>query len=119
MTIDQPGDVIALVNSSSATELFVSVVSDFELFTKLADREATSIAEVSDLLEIDGRAADVSLTYLAALGLLERLPGGSVRLTQAAQACLTDGAEFDVRAYATAQKERPGVRDATQVLRTG
>lgn len=119
MTIDQPGDVIALVNSSSATDLFVSVVSDFDLFTKLAGRAATSVAEVSELLEIDERAADVSLTYLAALGLLERLPGGSVRLTPAAQAYLTNGGEFDVRAYAAAQKERPGVRDATQVLRTG
>ncbi|TCO64449.1 methyltransferase [Actinocrispum wychmicini] len=118
MTIDQPGDVIALVNSASGVDLFISVVSDFDLFTKLAGRAGT-VAEVAELLEIDERAADVSLTYLTALGLLERLPGGSVRPTPAAAAYLTEGAELDVRAYAAAQKGRPGCRDAAQVLRTG
>ncbi|ONI72615.1 hypothetical protein ALI144C_42065 [Actinosynnema sp. ALI-1.44] len=119
MTILGPGDIVGLVNSTHATDLFVAVVSEFDIFTRLADREATTARQLADLLEIDERAADVTLTYLAALGLVERLPDGAVRVTQAAGQYLTAGAEIDLRHYTRMSSDRPGSRAAVEVLRTG
>ncbi|MEV4311277.1 methyltransferase [Actinocrispum sp. NPDC049592] len=119
MTIERPGDIIAHVNSTYATDLFIAVVSDFDMFTTLAGRDSTSTAELSALLGIDERAADVTLTYLVALGLLERLPAGSVKLSPVGQEHLVAGVDVDLRYYAAMVADRPGVRDAVTVLRTG
>ena len=97
MTIERPGDVIALVNSTYATDLFIAVISGFDLFTRLAGRESTSAAELSELLEIDERAADVTLTYLVAQRLLERLPSGAVKLAAPAHEFLVEGTEPNVK----------------------
>jgi predicted O-methyltransferase YrrM len=113
MTINQPGDIVALVNSSYAADLFLALVTEFDVFTQLADGK--SLAE----LGIDARAGDVSLTYLTALGLLARQPDGGVALTDAARQYLTAGVDVDLRYYAAAVKDRPGSRDAVRVLRTG
>jgi predicted O-methyltransferase YrrM len=119
MTIQRPGDIIALVNSASAADLFVAVVSEFDLFTKLAERDDLSVAEVCELVGMDERAADVTLTYLVALGLLERLPDGKVKLAPPAREYLVAGVEVDLRYYAAMMRDRPGSRDAAVALRTG
>lgn len=119
MTILGPGDIVALVNSTYATDLFIAVVSEFDLFGRLAERERTSAAQLSELLEIDERAADVTLTYLVTIGLLERLPEGDVRLAAPAEQHLVAGVEVDLRHYVGMVRDRPGCRDAIQVLKTG
>jgi predicted O-methyltransferase YrrM len=119
MTIVRPGDIIAHVNSTYATDLFIAVVSDFDMFTRLAERNSASVAELSELLAIDERAADVTVTYLVALGLLERLPDGAVKLAPVGAEHLTAGADVDLRYYAAMVRDRPGVRDAVQVLKNG
>jgi SAM-dependent methyltransferase len=119
MTIQGPGDIISLVNSTYATDLLIAVVSEYDVFTRLAERESTSAGQLAELLEIDGRAADVTLTYLVALGLLERLPDGSARLTNPAKEHLTAGVGVDLRPYVGMLRDRPGSRDAVQVLKTG
>lgn len=119
MTIQGPDDILSLVNSTYATDLLVAVVSEYDIFTKLAERESTSAGQLADLLEIDGRAADVTLTYLVALGLLERLPDGAVRPANPANEYLTAGVRVDLRHYVGMFRDRPSCRDAVQVLRTG
>jgi SAM-dependent methyltransferase len=119
MTIQGPGDILSLVNSTYATDLLIAVVSEYDIFTKLAERESTSAGQLAELLEIDGRAADVTLTYLVALGLLERLPDGAVRPAGPAGEYLTAGVRVDLRHYLGMLRDRPGSRDAIQVLKTG
>nr|WP_042184375.1 methyltransferase [Kibdelosporangium sp. MJ126-NF4]CEL16256.1 O-methyltransferase, family 2 [Kibdelosporangium sp. MJ126-NF4]CTQ94180.1 O-methyltransferase, family 2 [Kibdelosporangium sp. MJ126-NF4] len=119
MTIEGPGDIVGLVNSTYAADLFVAVVSEFDIFTRLAEREATTARQLADLLEINERAADVTLTYLAALGLVERTPDGAVRVAEPATRYLKAGAEVDLRHYASMVGGRSGSRTAVQVLRTG
>ncbi|WP_051794327.1 methyltransferase [Kibdelosporangium aridum] len=119
MTILGPGDIVGLVNSTYAADLFVTVVAEFDIFTRLAQRDATTAQQLSELLEIDERAADVTLTYLAALGLLERLPDGAVRVTEPAEQYLRAGSSIDLRHYVRTVSTRQGCRQASQVLRTG
>ncbi|SMC98013.1 methyltransferase [Kibdelosporangium aridum] len=119
MTILGPGDIVGLVNSTYAADLFVTVVTEFDIFTRLAQREATTARQLSESLEIDERAADVTLTYLAALGLLERLPDGAVRPTEPAEQYLKAGSSIDLRHYVRTVSTRQGCRQASQVLRTG
>lgn len=119
MTIFGPGDIVGLVNSTHAADLFVAVVSEFDIFTRLAEREATTAEQLAGLLEIDERGADVTLTYLAALGLVERLPDGAVRVSETAKRHLSAGAEVDLRAYTSLSSRRAGSRAAVQALRTG
>ncbi|MCE7009500.1 acetylserotonin O-methyltransferase [Kibdelosporangium philippinense] len=119
MTVLGPGDIVGLVNSTYATDLFVAVVTEFDIFTRLAEREATTARQLSEMLEIDERGADVTLTYLAALGLLERLPGGAVRVAEPAARYLQADSSIDLRHYARTVSTRPGCREVGQVLRTG
>jgi predicted O-methyltransferase YrrM len=119
MTIHGPGDIVALVNSTHAADLLIAAVSEFDLFTRLAGRERTSVAQLGELLGTDERATDVTVTYLVALGLLERLPDGDVRLTPVAAEHLVAGAEVDLRHYPMMMRDRKVARDAVQVLRTG
>jgi SAM-dependent methyltransferase len=119
MTIQGPGDIISLVNSTYATDLLIAVVSEYDIFTKLAERDSTSAEQLAEMLEIDGRAADVTLTYLVAVGLLDRLPDGAVRLANPANEYLTAGVRVDLRHYVGMFRDRPGSRDAVQVLKTG
>jgi SAM-dependent methyltransferase len=119
MTIQGPADILSLVNSTYATELLIALVSEYDVFTKLAGRESTSVEQLAELLEIDGRAADVALTYLVAVGLLERLPDGAVRTANPANEHLTAGVRVDLRHYIGMFRDRPASRDAVQVLKTG
>ncbi|ALG05705.1 methyltransferase [Kibdelosporangium phytohabitans] len=119
MTILGPGDIVGLVNSTYAADLFVAVVSEFDIFTRLAERAATTDQQLADLLGIDERAADVTLTYLAALGLVQRLPDGAVRVTEPSSQYLTAGSKVDLRHYASMVGGRSGSRTAAEVLRTG
>ncbi|CAM3684341.1 methyltransferase [Kibdelosporangium persicum] len=119
MRILGPGDIVGLVNSTYAADLFVAVVTEFDLFTRLAERESATARQLSELLEIDERAADVTLTYLVALGLLRRLPDGAVQPAEPATRYLKAGASVDLRHYAGSVSNRPGVREVVQVLRTG
>jgi hypothetical protein len=119
MTIQGPGDIFSLVNSTCAIDLLIAVVSEYDIFTKLTERESTSAEQLAELLEIDGRAADVTLTYLVALGLLERNTDGAVRLANLAREYLTAGVRVDLRHYIGMVRDRPGCRDAVQVLKTG
>jgi predicted O-methyltransferase YrrM len=119
MTILGPSDITDLVNSTYATDLLIAVVSEFDIFTRLAQQESTTAEQLSELLQIDARAADVTLTYLVALGLLERLPGGAVRLTSTANEHLIEGVPVDLRHFLGMLRDRPRSRDAIKVLRTG
>jgi hypothetical protein len=56
------------------------------------------------------------LTYLAALGLLERLPGGGIQVTALAGAHLAGGSAFDLRPYFGSLRERPAVAELVRVL---
>ncbi|MBP2321612.1 SAM-dependent methyltransferase [Kibdelosporangium banguiense] len=119
MTILGAGDILGLLNSTYATDLLIAVVSEHDIFTSLAQRESTSAEQLAELLKIDERAADVTLTYLVALGLLERLPDGAVRPAGPANEHLIAGVPADLRHYVSMFRDRPGCRDAIQVLKTG
>ena len=66
-------------------------------------------------LDLDARAV---LTYLVALGQLERT-GDGVRGTATARDHLTAGSPYDLRPYYASLTERPGCAELLRVLRTG
>jgi hypothetical protein len=70
-------------------------------------------------LRLDARAADVMVTYLAALGLLERDADDRLGLSPLAGEHLVAGAPLDMRAYFASLRERPGCAELLAVLRTG
>jgi predicted O-methyltransferase YrrM len=119
MTIQGPADIVAVVNGVYAADLLTVIVTEFDLFTWLAGRECATVTEISESLGLDERAVDVTVTYLVALGLLDRLPDGAVRPTAVASEYLVAGGDVDLRLYLGTTRERPGCRDLVQVLKTG
>jgi predicted O-methyltransferase YrrM len=83
------------------------------------EHERLTADTLCEELDLDARAADVMVTYLVALGLLERASEQQVQLSQAAVDHLVAGARHDLRSYFASLRERPGCAELLSVLRTG
>ena len=101
-----------------APDLLIVAVAELDLFTWLAPRGATEAVTIAGELGLAGRPADVMLTYLTALGLLERV-GEEVTPTALGLDHLAAGSPYDLRPYFASVRERPGCAELLAVLRSG
>jgi predicted O-methyltransferase YrrM len=102
-----------------APDLLIVAIAELDLFTLLLEHGGLDGQRLCAELDLDVRAADVMVTYFVALGLLERGPGGCIRISQTAADHLVAGSHVDLRAYFGSLKERPACAELLSVLRTG
>ncbi|AEM84222.1 methyltransferase [Streptomyces violaceusniger] len=102
-----------------ATDLLIAAIVELDLFTWIGQTGPVRVADIEKELRLDPRALDVLITYLVALGLLERGPGETVRLTPLAAEHLVADSPWDMRAYFGSLSERPGCVEMLTALRTG
>lgn len=119
MTVTDPTLLYRLRDGVYAPDLLIVAIAELDLFTRLAAGEGLAAEQVRDEFELDARAADVMVTYLVALGLLERGTDDRIRATRVAADHLVAGSRFDLRAYFGSLKERPACHELLGVLRTG
>jgi hypothetical protein len=86
---------------------------------RVARAGSIDVAGLCAELQLDARAADVMVTYLTALGLLERAADDRVGLSRLAAEHLVAGSPLDLRPYFASLRERPGCAELLSVLRTG
>ena len=100
-----------------AVDMLTTALCHLDLFSRLAEQpsDLTSICRALDLRE---RPADVMLTLLTAMGLLEN-NGGPFSLTLLAREHLIQSSPWFIGPYFASVKERPVCRDILAVLRTG
>ena len=113
-----PTPLYRLRDGIYAADLLVVAVADLDLFTWLARHGEADAATVCAELDLAERPVDVLLTYLVAVGLLQRA-GSRVRLTALARDNLVDGSDYDLRPYYASLRERPGCAELRRVLETG
>src|SRR5919112_551736 len=98
-------------------DMLLTALVHLDLFSWLA-RRPSSKAEICAGLGIVERPADVMLTLLCAMDLLEQRDG-IFRLTDTAREYLVKDSPWFVGPYYEALKDRPVSVDLLQVLRTG
>ena len=114
-----PTPLYRLRDGVYAADLLIVAIADLDLFTLVDEVGSVDAATLCERLGLDPRAADVMLTYLVALGLLERGPERRVRLSAMAAEHLVAGSPLDLRAYFGSLRERPACAELLAVLRTG
>jgi predicted O-methyltransferase YrrM len=102
-----------------APDLLIVAIAELDLFTFVKEAGAIDAAGLCEQLGLDTRAADVMVTYLTALGLLERNADGQLSVTRTAGEHLVAGSPLDLRAYFGSLRERPACDELLAVLRTG
>ena len=117
--VPDPTALYRLRDGVYAPDLLVAAVAGLDLFSLIAAEGPVTLPALCARLGLSPRPADVMVTYLVALGLLERLPGGAAGVTDLARAHLADGSGCDLRPYFASLRERPAVRELLRVLRTG
>lgn len=118
-SVPDPTALYRLRDGVYAADLLVAAVARLDLFSLIAAGGPVTIPALCTRLGLSPRPADVMVTYLTALGLLERLPGGEARVTDLARAHLTGASACDLRPYFASLRERPAVAELLEVLRTG
>ena len=117
--LPDPTPLYRLRDGVYAPDLLVAVVAELDLFSVAVAEGPVTVAGLCARLALSPRPADVMITYLAALGLLRRLPGDRVEVTGLARAHLTAGNPHDLRPYFASLRERPAAAELVRVLRTG
>jgi len=113
-----PTPLYRLRDSVYAADLLIVAVADLDLFSWLNDRPSAGSPDICDAFSLAERPVDVMLTYLVALGLLERA-GDAVTLTDLARDHFVRGSAYDLRPYYASIRERPGCSELRTVLHTG
>lgn len=114
-----PTALYRLRDGAYAPDLLVVAIAELDLFTMMEKAGAIDADGLCELLGLDARAVDVMVTYLAALGLLERGADGQLRVSRLAGEHLVAGSPLDLRAYFNSLRERPACAELLSVLRTG
>jgi O-methyltransferase domain len=117
--VTDPTMLYRLRDGVYARDLLIVAIAEVDVFTRVAERGAIAFEGLCEQLQLDARAADVMVTYLVALGLLERTPDGRIRVTTTAEDHLVAGSRYDLRAYFGSLRERPACVELLDVLRTG
>jgi 3-hydroxy-5-methyl-1-naphthoate 3-O-methyltransferase len=112
-----PVDIYRIRDGLYAGDMLITALVHLDLFTWLAAHPATE-AEICAALDLVGRPADVMLTLLVAMDLLERR-GGVYHLTPLAREHLVSTSPWFLGPYYASLKERPVCLDLLKVLRTG
>ncbi len=101
-----------------APDLLIVAVVDLDLFSWLERHPGATESRICAELGLAARPVDVMVTYLVALGLLDRL-GDVVAPTELARQHFTAGSLFDLRAYYASLRERPACAELRAILTTG
>lgn len=109
--------LLRLRDGITAPDLLIVAVVSLDLFTWLSGRGWRDLDELADSFGLQPRPSEVMVTYLAALGLLER-DGDAVRTTEGAERYLAAGSAGDLRDYFASLAGRPGCVELLDVLRT-
>ncbi len=112
-----PTPVFEHFRGSYGSELLTASVAYFQLFGLLADQPLT-LAALRKRLGLAERAANVLVTGLRAMGLLERDARNRITPTALAREHLTPAARFDVGDYIGLAARAPGVVEMVERLRT-
>lgn len=115
--VTDPASLYALRDGSYASDLLIAAISEFDLFTFLADRPSTP-AEICQTMALASQPVDVMCTLLLALGLVARRDE-ILEPTSLAREHLVAGSEWDLRPYFTSLADRPAVGELLGVLRSG
>ena len=118
MSGTDPTPLYRLRDGVYAADLLIVAIAELDLFTYVDDAGAVGVTALCERLGLDARAADVMVTYLVALGLLERA-GDELRLSGMAAEHLVADSPLDLRAYFGSLRERPACAELLSVLRTG
>ena len=112
-----PVDVYRVRDGIYAADMLLTALVHLDLFSRLAERPATR-DEICRTLEIVDRPADVMLTLMAAMGLVEER-NRVFHLTPAAREHLVKGSPWYLGPYFESLKDRPVALDLLKVLRSG
>jgi predicted O-methyltransferase YrrM len=100
-----------------AVDMLTAALCHLDLFSRLAQQPA-DLPSLCRALDLRERPADVMLTLLTAMGLLQN-NGGVFTLTLMAREYLVQSSPWFIGPYFASVKERPVCRDILSVLRTG
>lgn len=112
-----PTPIFEIVRGSYATELLAAAVHHLGVFRQLA-QGPQGFDDLRGRIELSDRAANVLITALRAMGLIQRHADGRLDLTPVAREHLTPGGAFDVSDYVGLAASNPGVLDLVERLRT-
>jgi predicted O-methyltransferase YrrM len=99
-----------------AVDMLTAAICHLDLFGRLAEQPA-DLPAICRALDVRERPADVMLTLLTAMGLLQN-KGGVFSLTAMAREYLLQSSPWFIGPYFASVKERPVCRDIVAVLRT-
>lgn len=115
-----PTSLYRIRDGAYAADLIIAAVSEFDVFTWLAEHGPTTVSEACAALGLAARPADVLFTLCAAHGLIERSvqDGDVIELAGLGRSHLVAGSPLDLRAYYRSLSERPAALELAHVLRT-
>jgi hypothetical protein len=100
-----------------AVDMLTAAICHLDLFSRLAEQPA-DLPSICRALDLRERPADVMLTLLTAMGLLQN-HAGVFSLTAMAREHLVKSSPWFIGPYFASVKERPVCSDILAVLRTG
>jgi SAM-dependent methyltransferase len=112
-----PAGLYRYRDGMSAVDLLVAATIHLGVFNRLASGPVPE-ASIPAEFDIHARPADVMISLLAALGLVERVDG-LVRRTTLASEHFGPDAPWSLMPYYASMKDRPQVHDMLRVLRGG
>ena len=117
----QPPSQLPLLELTNGFMSFKTFAAGVELnvFTRLADQRAVTVAEFSEMIGIDRRPSDVLLTALTSIGLLEK-DGDQYRNSAVAEEYLVEGRQYFFGGYLQFYNHAmyPGWQHVVEALRT-
>lgn len=112
-----PTPIFEHFRGSYGTELLTVAVAHFDFFGALAG-DPMSFDQLRQTLHLESRPANVLVTALLAMQLIQRTAEGRLELTPLAREHLSPGATFDVSDYVGLAATAPGVLEMAERLRT-
>ncbi len=111
-----PTPIFEYFRGSYGSELLTAAVSHFDLFGRL-NQQPLSFEDLRAALGLDPRPANVLITALRAMGMLEQ-ENGRLTLSTLAKEHLVPGGDFDVGNYVGLAAQSPGVLGMVELLKS-
>ena len=115
-TVD-PTPIFEFFRGSYGSELLTAAIAHFHVFGRLS-QESLSFDQLRQALSLEARPANVLVTALRAMGMLDLNADGRLTLTPLAAEHLLPGGDFDVGDYVGLAAQTPGVLSMVELLRT-